>query len=770
MSLKFLSDLPLRYKLALFPLVLLCGSGLSVYQFHAGLAAQQDDAFLINMAGRQRMLNQRATKQTLHAAALFEHGHVEEGEQALALLAKTRALFLNTLDSLANGGDIVVNPANGTQRSAPVESDEAIGEVYARAQEIVSALYAEADRFIAERRGGNERTTTDMLALTDKLHTASNQAVVLLVARSEASQQAVVKRAALTTAIGMLVTIALALAMSRVILRPVKRVSDALADLARGDLTHRLALERRDEFGSMGQSLDRAMASLCEALGCNEVDWHELGHFVGDMRTSLERVRGMVEHSPTALLLTNESHTLTYANPAATRLCDTLQRSGALAHGITIGDALPQTLSGGLPEAADDSTERTTSLETVLGDEHLVLTRTRIDSQEGQQIGCMISLEVVTDARRLSREMETTNARVAKQASELSTLVDDLDRVLQASAEGDLTHRMHAVDDAFLNRICKLQNHFLDELSDSLASVGSNASATETASVALADRCESIDRATREAHVHASTASESSKAVSGHMDHVANAMNQVSESIAEIASNASQAESVSGEAVTLAETTHTTVSTLATASTDIGTVVKMINSIAEQTNLLALNATIEAARAGDAGKGFAVVANEVKELAKQTAEATETITRQVGSIQTQSGDAVQAIGSINDIILRISSYQASIAAAVEEQTVVTQDIHRSVTDSARQSSEIHQAIDELVHQTLEASRFADDGNTHAIQVRARAQDLQRLMSRYRPCRVGPGESGPGKPGPGDPHIASRCLAGFAIPRHCGMLR
>lgn len=731
MNLRLLANLPLRIKLALFPLVLLCGSALSVYQFQAGLSAQEDDAFLINMAGRQRMLNQRATKETLHASELFEHGHPDDGEQALALLGRVRTLFLSTLDSLANGGDIVVNPADDSRRSAPVETDDVIREAYTRAQAIAATLYAEADHFIAERRRGNDYPAADMLALTDALHTASNDAVVLLVARSERSLQAVVERAALTAVVGMFVTIALALVMSRVLLRPVRQVSESIARLAQGDLATRLSLDRRDEFGDMGRSLDSALASLETALGARHVDWQELGHFVGDMRTNLERVRAMVEHSPTALLLMDEHQTLTYANPAAILVCEMLQQKGALASGVSLGEPVPASLLGSDRPAVADSDERTITLETELGDECLVLNRTRIDSEDGQQIGCMLSVEVVTDARRLSHDIEATNARVAKQASELSTLVDDLDRVLQASAEGDLTHRMRDVDDASLNRICKMQNHFLDELSDSLAAVGSNAASTDSAAVALAERCESIDKATRTAHSHASTASENSKSVSGHMEHVANAITQVSDSISEIASNAFQAESVSGEAVTLAETTHATVSTLATASTDIGTVVKMINSIAEQTNLLALNATIEAARAGDAGKGFAVVANEVKELAKQTAEATETITRQVGSIQTQSGDAVQAIGNINDIILRISSYQASIAAAVEEQTAVTQDIRRSVTDSARQSSEIHQAIDELVHQTHEASRFADDGNAHAIQVRQQAQDLQRLMSRYR---------------------------------------
>ncbi|GEN80601.1 methyl-accepting chemotaxis protein [Actinotalea fermentans] len=176
--------------------------------------------------------------------------------------------------------------------------------------------------------------------------------------------------------------------------------------------------------------------------------------------------------------------------------------------------------------------------------------------------------------------------------------------------------------------------------------------------------------------------------VSRNVQAVAAGAEQMGASIREIAQNAHEAAKVAEQATSVAASTNEQVARLGTSSQEIGNVVKVITTIAEQTNLLALNATIEAARAGEAGKGFAVVAGEVKELAQETAKATEDIARRVEAIQADTDGAVAAIGEITHIIAAINDYQLTIASAVEEQTATTNEMSRGVTEAATGAGEI----------------------------------------------------------------------------------
>ena len=168
--------------------------------------------------------------------------------------------------------------------------------------------------------------------------------------------------------------------------------------------------------------------------------------------------------------------------------------------------------------------------------------------------------------------------------------------------------------------------------------------------------------------------------VSNNVTTVATGIEELTSSIGEIARNAGQGAQVAESAVEVEQNTNATIAKLGESSTEIGNVIKVITSIAEQTNLLALNATIEAARAGEAGKGFAVVANEVKELAKETAKATEDISKRIETIQGDTRAAIEAINEISAIINSVNDIQTTIATAVEQQTATTREMSRGISD------------------------------------------------------------------------------------------
>ena len=186
----------------------------------------------------------------------------------------------------------------------------------------------------------------------------------------------------------------------------------------------------------------------------------------------------------------------------------------------------------------------------------------------------------------------------------------------------------------------------------------------------------------------ATAAAAASEEASASVNTVAAATEELASSVAEIGRQVTHSSSVADDAVVKAGQTTEMVGSLTAAGEKIGDVLRLIGAIASQTNLLALNATIEAARAGDAGRGFAVVASEVKELASQTAKATEEIAGQVTAIQSATGNCVTAIGGISDTIREISGIATTIAAAVEEQDSATREIARSVQQAAAGTSEV----------------------------------------------------------------------------------
>ncbi len=220
-----------------------------------------------------------------------------------------------------------------------------------------------------------------------------------------------------------------------------------------------------------------------------------------------------------------------------------------------------------------------------------------------------------------------------------------------------------------------------------------------------------------------------SEQVSKNVETVATSAEEMSASVTEIAKNTSEAARVAAKAVQVASDTNRTVAKLGESSIEIGQVIKVITSIAEQTNLLALNATIEAARAGEAGKGFAVVANEVKELAKQTAAATEDISRKIDAIQNDTRGAVSAIEEISSIISQINDIQNTIASAVEEQSATTNEIARNASEAAVGSTEISRNVANVSEAARSTTEGASNTLTAAQELSTLAGDLMMVVEK-----------------------------------------
>ena len=265
---------------------------------------------------------------------------------------------------------------------------------------------------------------------------------------------------------------------------------------------------------------------------------------------------------------------------------------------------------------------------------------------------------------------------------------------------------------------------------DLISSIALNASSLGAASEELSAVSKQMTSNADETSSQANVVSAATEQVNRNIQTVATGTDEMSASIREIAKSASEAARVATSAVKVAETTNSVVGKLGESSADIGKMIKVITSIAQQTNLLALNATIEAARAGEAGKGFAVVANEVKELAKETAKATEDISQKIETIQADTRSAVVAIGQIGQIITQINEFQNTIASAVEEQTATTNEMSRNVADAARGSAEIAQNITGVAGAAQSTSAGASDTDRAATELSRMAAEMQRLVGQF----------------------------------------
>ena len=326
-------------------------------------------------------------------------------------------------------------------------------------------------------------------------------------------------------------------------------------------------------------------------------------------------------------------------------------------------------------------------------------------------------------------------------------------------SEGDLTQSLDVdqkdeigVLAGALNQMSSRLNQNFKDIADGVSTITSSSTELSAISQQMAQsanqsssRSTSVASASEQMSSNMNTVAAASEQASTNVSMVASATEEMTATVKEIAQNSEKASIITGEAVTQAKSASSNVDLLGTAANEITKVTEAITEISEQTNLLALNATIEAARAGDAGKGFAVVANEIKELAKQTAEATQEIKIKIEGIQESTTLTVEEIKQISSIINDVNDIVATIATAVEEQAVTTEEIagnvaqasqgisevNENVAQTSSVSAEIAKDISDVSQAGKEVSSGSEQINLSAEQLSTLAEQLNEMVSRFK---------------------------------------
>lgn len=480
------------------------------------------------------------------------------------------------------------------------------------------------------------------------------------------------------------------------------------------------------------------------------------------LAAEMARLKQALDSATAPVLVTDSELSVIYQNRAAAELFQRLEtplRNACpnFSAATLVGNSICQfDTNNGVSQASLEQLQATLTHQTLFEEIILQQIFSPIIDDNGERIGMVVEWQDRTD--RLAVEDQIQAVVDAALAGDLSqrlpmegkegfflmlgermnalveiceNVINDTVRVFGALSRYDLTEQVSGDYRGSFAEVKENANRTVEQLTSLIGKVKSDASMLDSASGELNELNKRMYGTAEISSDQANTVSAAVEQISANISGVASASTQMSASINEIARNASDATKIASEAVQLAESTEITVRQLSASSNDIGNVIKVINSIAEQTNLLALNATIEAARAGDAGKGFAVVANEVKDLAKETAKATEEISQKVATIQTDSDSAVEAIGGIDATIQKINEIQVMIAAAVQQQTATTNEISRSVNEAADGSNEIADNSSKAAEGAMQALSSTSEAQQSTKELAQLASELSNLVEQFK---------------------------------------
>ncbi len=445
------------------------------------------------------------------------------------------------------------------------------------------------------------------------------------------------------------------------------------------------------------------------------------------------QAQSMVENAPINIMMADRDLVIRYMNPSSLNTLRKIEQLLPCRADDVVGKSID--IFHKRPEhqrrMLADPKNLPHRAEIRLGEEILDLLVAAIYDDKRNYVGAMVTWEVITERVAAAKREKDMQERERQHQEELQKKVGNILDVVQAAATGDLTREVGVSGGDAIGQMGEGLQRFFQNLRQSIIQISQSAQQLSASAEELTAISQQMAGTSEETATQANVVSAASEQVSKNVGVVATGSEEMLASIREISKSANESARVAKTAVSVAEGTNETIGKLGESSQEIGKVIKVITSIAQQTNLLALNATIEAARAGEAGKGFAVVANEVKELAKETAKATEEISQKIEAIQGDTKGAVKAISEIGQIINQVNDISNTIASAVEEQTATTNEIGRNLAEASKGVEDIAKNISGVATAAQNTTQGATDTQAAAKALSQMASELQTLVGKFK---------------------------------------